>query len=70
MAGVYAVPESEGAISEADTLALASTNVEKLQGVKTDALQSDLVATLGSDLLDFSKVVAVVSPRRGVMDII
>lgn len=73
MAGMYAVPgsEGEGAMSGADTLALASTNVEKPLGVKTpDALQSDLVATLDSDLLDFSKVVAVVSLRRGVVDII
>lgn len=70
MAGVQAALESGGAISKADAIALASTNVEKLLGVKTDELQSDLVATRGGDLLDFSKVVAVVSPRRGVVDII
>ncbi|KAL1938740.1 hypothetical protein VTO73DRAFT_11343 [Trametes versicolor] len=66
----WAALESGGAISKADAIALASTNVEKLLGVKTDELQSDLVATRGGDLLDFSKVVAVVSPRRGVVDII
>ena len=33
-------------------------------------LQSDLVATVGGDLLEFSKVVGVISPKRGVVDIL
>ncbi|KAI0367317.1 carbohydrate esterase family 9 protein [Pilatotrama ljubarskyi] len=64
----WAALESNGTISKADAIALASTNVEKLLGVKT--LQGDLVATQGGDLLELSKVVAVISPRRGVVDII
>ncbi|KAJ2989664.1 hypothetical protein NUW54_g8708 [Trametes sanguinea] len=62
--------ESDGAIRKAEAIALASVNVESLLGVKTDGLESDLVATQGGDLLDFSKVVAVISPRRGVVDLI
>ncbi|KAI0710536.1 hypothetical protein C8Q76DRAFT_600196, partial [Earliella scabrosa] len=58
-----------GEISKADALALVSVNVEKLLGVKTDGLESDLVATSGGDLLDLSKVVGVISPRRGVVSV-
>ncbi|KAI9060397.1 carbohydrate esterase family 9 protein [Trametes sanguinea] len=66
----WAALESDGAIRKAEAIALASVNVESLLGVKTDGLESDLVATQGGDLLDFSKVVAVISPRRGVVDLI
>ncbi|KAI8973081.1 carbohydrate esterase family 9 protein [Trametes punicea] len=66
----WAALESNGTISKADALALASTNVETLLGVKADEVQGDLVATQGGDLLDFSKVVAIISPRRGVVDVI
>ncbi|OSC98900.1 carbohydrate esterase family 9 protein [Trametes coccinea BRFM310] len=66
----WAALESDGAISKADAIALASVNVEALLGVKTDGLQQDLVATQGGELLEFSKVVAVISPRRGVVDLI
>lgn len=62
--------EANGEVSKADALALVSSNVEKLLGVKTDGLQADLVATRGGDLLEFSKVVGVISPRRGVVDIL
>ncbi|KAL1952082.1 hypothetical protein VTO73DRAFT_1231 [Trametes versicolor] len=65
----WAALESGGEIRKADALALASVNVEKLLGVKTDGLQADLVATRGGDLLEFSKVVGVMSPRRGVVDL-
>ncbi|OSD06097.1 carbohydrate esterase family 9 protein [Trametes coccinea BRFM310] len=66
----WAALESNGQIEKADALALASVNVEKLLGIKTDSLQGDMVATLGGDLLDFgSKVVGVISPRRGLVDI-
>ena len=59
-------------MSKADTLALASTNVEKLLGGKIhDYALEDLVATQGGDLLDFgSKVVAVISPSRGLVDLL
>lgn len=62
-----------GRLSKADTLALASTNLEKLLGGKGGSAQyaHDLVATRGGDLLDFgSKVVAVISPKRGNVDLL
>ncbi|KAI0643981.1 carbohydrate esterase family 9 protein [Trametes meyenii] len=62
--------EANGTLSKAEALALASSNVEQLLGVATDSMQSDLVATQGGDLLEFSKVVAVISPRRGIVDVI
>lgn len=52
-------------MSKAEALALTSTNVEKHAGVKTDELQSDLFTTRGGHLAEFSKVVVVVSLRRG-----
>ncbi|KAI0777456.1 carbohydrate esterase family 9 protein [Trametes elegans] len=66
----WAALESNGAISKADALSIASVNVEKLLGVRVDELETDLVATQGGDLLDLTKVAAVISPRRGVVDLI
>ncbi|KAH9846908.1 carbohydrate esterase family 9 protein [Lenzites betulinus] len=66
----WAALEANGSISKAEALALASTNVETLLGVKANGANGDLVATRGGDLLDFSKVVAIVSSRRGVVDIL
>ena len=66
----WAALELNGEISKADALALVSVNVERLLGVKTDGLESDLVATSGGDLLDLSKVVGVISPRRGIVDLL
>ena len=40
--------------------------MEALLGIKDEG---ELVATSGGDLLEFSKVVSVISPRRGVVDI-
>lgn len=53
-------------------MALASTNIEKLLGGKVQADDDcELVATEGGDLLDFaSKVRAVISPGRGVVDLL
>jgi hypothetical protein len=53
-------------------LALGSTNLEKLLGVDVTAQSNfDLVATENGDLLDFeSKVVAVLSSRRGAVDLL
>lgn len=62
-----------GRLSKADTIALASTNLEKLLGGGGASAQDahDLVATKGGDLLDFeSKVVAVISARRGTVDLL
>ncbi len=62
--------DANGEISKTDALALASVNLEKLLGIKTHSVQGNLIATSGGDLLEFSsKVVGVISPRRGVVDI-
>ncbi|KAI0635342.1 carbohydrate esterase family 9 protein [Trametes polyzona] len=66
----WAALESNGTISKSEALALASTNVEQLLGVNADERYADLVATRGGDLFDFSKVVAVVSPSRGVVHLL
>ena len=58
--------ESGGSISKEQAIELVSTNVETLLGVVDEG---ELVATRGGDLLEFSKVVSVISPRRGVVDI-
>ena len=58
--------ESDGIISKEQAIELVSTNVETLLGVVDEG---ELVATRGGDLLEFSKVVSVISPRRGVVDI-
>lgn len=65
--------EAGGDISKAQAIAIASTNVEKLLGGKVEAASeaAELVATEGGDLLDFgSKVRAVISPRRGCVDLL
>ncbi|KAF8438173.1 hypothetical protein L210DRAFT_3482342 [Boletus edulis BED1] len=62
--------DSHGLISMEDALNMASTHVEKLLGVTRKASDSDTVATKGGELLSFEgKVVAVVSPRRNVVDL-
>ncbi|KII92269.1 hypothetical protein PLICRDRAFT_37059 [Plicaturopsis crispa FD-325 SS-3] len=65
----WAALESSGAISKTQALALASVNLEKLLGVD-EAEFGDLVATAHGDLLSLqSKVVGVISPSRGVVDL-
>lgn len=62
----WAALESDGKISEAQALALASTNLEKLLGASA---QGDLVVTRGGTILDFeAKVVGIISPRRGLFE--
>ncbi|KAI0705003.1 hypothetical protein C8T65DRAFT_718924 [Cerioporus squamosus] len=59
-----------GLLDKAATLALASVNVEKLLGLELAGEEQDLVATAGGDLLDYEgKVIAVISPRRGLVDV-
>ena len=79
----WVVVEAGDKLSKAQALMLGSVNMEKLLGGgEEDDLESDvgdsegsiwkgeLVATVGGDLLEFgSKVVAVVSARRGLVDI-
>ena len=64
--------DAGGDISRAKAMAIGSTNIEKLLGGKVEAAAvQDLVATEGGDLLDFgSKVVAVLSPRRGSVNLL
>ncbi|KAF8274395.1 carbohydrate esterase family 9 protein [Lactarius quietus] len=62
--------ESGGLISKPEAIALASTNLQKLLGGNRQKGTTDLVATQGGDLLSFeSKLVAVISPVRGSVDI-
>ena len=59
-----------GLLSKASAFALASANVEKLLGLDLLPGEHDIVATMGGDLLDYDgKVIAVISPRRRVVDI-
>jgi hypothetical protein len=60
--------ETGGKIGKKQAYALASSNIEKLLGAKPSR---DLVVTHGGDLLDFNtKIVGVISPERGVVDLI
>ncbi|EPQ56066.1 hypothetical protein GLOTRDRAFT_15437, partial [Gloeophyllum trabeum ATCC 11539] len=62
---------SGGVISKSDAHAMASRNIEKLLGVESSPILRDIVATKGGDLLSFEgKVVAIISPRRGVVDVL
>ncbi|KAJ7164026.1 carbohydrate esterase family 9 protein [Mycena crocata] len=67
----WAALATGGSMSRAEALALGSTNVATLLGAKPQTIFSqDLVATRGGDLLSFSsKVAAVLSPRRGLVDL-
>ncbi|KAF5393062.1 hypothetical protein D9757_001113 [Collybiopsis confluens] len=65
----WAALESDGKISKAEAIALASSNLAKLLGLPSDTT-STLVATTGGTILDFeSKVVGIVSAQRGVVDL-
>ncbi|KAJ7164022.1 carbohydrate esterase family 9 protein [Mycena crocata] len=61
-----------GKMSQKELMALGSTNIIKLlSGGSRIQQQTDLVATSGGHLLDFgSKVVAVLSPSRDLVDIL
>jgi len=62
--------ESSGRVNKSQAYALASTNLDKLLGIKHDSEDADLVAFEGGNLFDLSsKVVAVVSPQRGLVDL-
>ncbi|KAK7032886.1 carbohydrate esterase family 9 protein [Favolaschia claudopus] len=61
--------ESGGSVSKEDALAMASSNIEKLLGVHSGP-NSEFVATQGGDLFSMeSKVVAMMSGKRRVVDI-
>ncbi|GAW06441.1 carbohydrate esterase family 9 protein [Lentinula edodes] len=66
----WAAIEAGGHISREEAIALASSNLEKLLGLASGTVSSSLVATTGGTILDFeSKVVAVASAKRGVVDL-
>ncbi|CAK5283111.1 unnamed protein product [Mycena citricolor] len=64
--------ESGGAVSKEAALAMVSTNLEKLLGVSASANGStEFAATKGGDLFSFeSKVVAMISGKRGLVDLL
>jgi hypothetical protein len=62
--------EAGGQISKDQALALGSTNMEMLLTGQVVLEDADLVATEGGGLLDLqSRVIAVLSPRRGLVDL-
>nr|GAT48836.1 carbohydrate esterase family 9 protein [Mycena chlorophos] len=61
--------ESNGVLDKAKTLALGSSNIEALLGVKGSGVNTDLVATRGPSELE-SKVVAVISQRTKSVDLL
>jgi hypothetical protein len=67
---LQAALESNGNISKAQAIALATINIEKALGLPSRP-SHDIVAYSGGNILDFhSKVVAVVSAQRRVVDIL
>lgn len=66
-ASAKAALESNGTLTRADAIALGSSNLEVLLGVE---YQHDLVAYHGGDVFDLSsRPIAVLSPRRGFVDL-
>ncbi|KAH9948084.1 hypothetical protein B0H21DRAFT_848524 [Amylocystis lapponica] len=67
---VTALGESPDVLTKSAAFALVTSNVEKLLGVEVGPGEGDIVVTSGGDLLGFEgKVVAVISPRRGAVDL-
>ncbi|EIW82933.1 composite domain of metallo-dependent hydrolase [Coniophora puteana RWD-64-598 SS2] len=65
----WAALESDGQITKAEALELASTNLEQLLGVAEDTTGGDMVVTRGGTILDFEgEIVGAFSSRRGVVD--
>ena len=64
--------DTGGKLSKEDTIALASTNVELLLGGDVEpAGIHDMIVTEGGDILEMqSKVVAVISPGREIVDLL
>ncbi|EJC98798.1 composite domain of metallo-dependent hydrolase [Fomitiporia mediterranea MF3/22] len=68
----WAYIEAGGQVSKSEAIALASTNVERLLGAAVNSeSQRDLVVTKGGDLLDIeAKVVGIISPQRGQVELL
>jgi len=67
----WASLDVNGSMSKEEAIALGSVNVEKLLGATIEAKDADLVArqSTGGNSLFESKVVGILSPRRGVVDL-
>ncbi|KAJ7485567.1 amidohydrolase-domain-containing protein [Mycena latifolia] len=62
--------ESGGSISKEAALAMASSNIEELLGVRSAGASAEFAVTRGGDLFTLeSKVVAMISSKRGVVDL-
>ena len=68
--GDQAAIDSGGAITQAQAIALASANVEKLLGIERADGEGELVATLGGELLGYGKVVGIISPLGGTVEVL
>lgn len=67
---MQAALEAPQTVSRAAAIALASTNLEKIFGIRTAVEDADYVATAFGDVLDFqSKVVGVIAGGMGVVDL-
>ncbi|KAF5370700.1 hypothetical protein D9758_002026 [Tetrapyrgos nigripes] len=66
----WASLEADGKISKEQAIAIGSINLENLLGLDVQTEGSDIVATMGGDLLEMSaKVVGIVSPSRRLVDL-
>ena len=62
--------ESDGRITVTEALNMASSNIEKLLGIKPQFVNQDLVVVSGGGPFSFeSKAIGMISPRRGVVDL-
>jgi hypothetical protein len=60
-----------GGMSREEALALGTVNVQRLLGLDVDAVDQDLIAVEGGDLMNMEgKVAAVLSPRRGLVELL
>jgi hypothetical protein len=60
-----------GGMSREKALALGTTNVQRLLGLDVDAIDQDLIAVEGGNLMNMEgKVAAVLSPRRGLVELL
>ncbi|KAF9268942.1 carbohydrate esterase family 9 protein [Marasmius fiardii PR-910] len=66
----WASLEADGKLSKEQAIGLASKNLEVLLGAKVEDEDTDMVATSSGDLFEMkSKVEAVISPKRGSVDL-
>lgn len=66
----WASLDVNGTLDKKEAIALGSLNVEKLLGAEVEAQDADLVAREGGGSLFENKVVGILSPRRGLVDIL